>query len=58
MARAAEKFFVTMQDDIDVGKYSKEHPLPEGEILRWKKEPLKPYFNPIRRKMGIDAPTT
>lgn len=57
MARAAEKFFVTMQDDVDVGRYSKEHPLPEGEILRWKKEPLKPYFNPLRRKMGLDQST-
>lgn len=56
MARAAEKFFVAMQNDVDGEMYSKEHPLPEGEILRWKKEPLKPYFNPVRRKMGLDQP--
>lgn len=57
MARAAERFFVTMQEDVDLARYSKEHPLPEGEIVRWKKQPLKPYFNPIRRKMGIDPKT-
>lgn len=57
MARAAERFFVTMQEDVDLARYSKEHPLPEGEIVRWKKQPLKPYFDPIRRKMGIDPKT-
>lgn len=55
MAKAAEKFFVTMQEDVDEERYSKEHPLPEGEIVRWRREPLKPYFNPLRRKMGVDA---
>lgn len=57
MARAAEKFFVTMQEEVDVEKYSKEHPLSEGEIVRWKKQPLKPYFEPMRRKMGVDPST-
>lgn len=57
MARAAENFFIAMQEDVDAVKYSKEHPLSEGEIVRWKKEPLKPYFNPVRRKMGVDLPT-
>lgn len=55
MARATEKFFLAIHDDVDAELYSREHPLPEGEIQRWKKDPVKPYFDPMRRKMGVDV---
>lgn len=56
MARATTAFFQAMARDVDAEHFSKVHPLPEGEIRRFKREPLKPWFDPMRRRMHISAP--
>ncbi|KAK5089917.1 hypothetical protein LTR05_000084 [Lithohypha guttulata] len=54
MARATEAFFQKIAREVDFDHYSRSHPLPEGEIRRFKREPLRPWFDPMRRKMHIE----
>lgn len=56
MARATTAFFQAMAHQVDVEHYSKSHPLPEGQVRRFGREPLKPWFDPMRRKMHIPVP--
>lgn len=55
MARATTAFFQKMASDIDFEHYSRNHPLPEGEVWKYKREPLKPWFDPMRRRMHVAA---
>lgn len=54
MARATEAFFQKMAREVDFDHYSRNHPLPEGQIRREKREPLRPWFDPMRRRMHVD----
>lgn len=54
MARATEAFFQKMAREVDFDHYSRTHPLPEAQIRREKREPLRPWFDPMRRRMHID----
>ncbi|KAK5945380.1 hypothetical protein PMZ80_002585 [Knufia obscura] len=55
MADATNAFFQKMAREVDQEHYSKNHPLPEGEIVMAKREPLRPWFDPMRRKMHAEA---
>jgi len=55
MADATTAFFQKMARDVDQEHYSKHHPLPEGEIGMVKRDSVKAWFDPMRRKMHISA---
>jgi len=55
MADATTSFFQKMAWDVDQEHYSKNHPLPEGKIVMANRDPVKPWFDPMRRKMHISA---
>ena len=55
MADATTAFFQKMAWGVDQEHYSKNHPLPENGIMVAKGKPVKPWFDPMRRKMHISA---
>jgi hypothetical protein len=45
-----------MANDVDLDKYSRYEAGPYfGEITREPRKPLKPLFNPTRRKLHMDV---
>lgn len=55
MARATTAFFQKMHREVESEHYSKSHPLPEGEIRSDQRAPLRPWFDPMRRKLHLEA---
>lgn len=55
MSRATTSFFQKMAREVDSKHYPRQHPLPEGEVRSEKREPLKPWFDPMRRRMHVDT---
>ncbi|KAJ9663547.1 hypothetical protein H2198_000813 [Neophaeococcomyces mojaviensis] len=53
VARATTAFFQKVAREVDFEHYSRNHPLPEGLIRREEREPLRPWFDPMRRKMHL-----
>jgi len=53
MARATTAFFEKVAREVDFESYSRGQKLPEGVIRREEREDLKPWFDPMRRKMHL-----
>lgn len=54
-AKATTAFFQKMHHEIDFDSLQKIASLPEGQISRPPKEPLRPWFDPMRRKMHLST---
>lgn len=52
-AKASTAFFEKMAQDIDLHRYPKADESLEGRIARQEREPLKPVFEPMRRKLHL-----